>query len=96
MCGGFACALDREQWGRPRVALTAFKQCPQAILATLTAGDGAMSDDRVHARRHCHAMDMASVGWRGDGARTCTTGSVAAVAVDRSSVRRKMVLRTMQ
>ena len=41
-------------------------------------------------------MDMASVGWRGDGARTCTSGSVPAVAVDGSGVRRKMVLRTMQ
>ena len=29
-------------------------------------------------------------------ARACTAGSVAAVAVDRSGVRRKMVLRTMQ
>jgi hypothetical protein len=41
-------------------------------------------------------MDMAFVGWGGAGALTCTTGSVAAVAVDRSGVRRKMVLRTMQ
>ena len=42
------------------------------------------------------AMDLASVGWRRDGAVTWAIGSVAAVAVDRSSVRRKMVLRTMQ
>ena len=41
-------------------------------------------------------MDMAFVGWRGDGALTCTTGPVAAVAVDRSRVRGKMVLHTMQ
>jgi hypothetical protein len=41
-------------------------------------------------------MDMASVGWRGDGARTWASGSVAPIAADRSGARRKMVLRTMQ
>ena len=31
----------------------------------------------VHARRHCHAMEMASVGWRSAGDPTCSSGSVA-------------------
>jgi hypothetical protein len=38
-------------------------------------------------------MDMAFVGWGGDGALTCTTGSVAAFAVDRSRPKNKKQLK---